>query len=55
MNERTEMGIFRFFKRFSKMYKNRVRYNDERIGKRADPWHTPTLTSNEGELRSFHT
>ena len=55
MNEKIEMGIFRFFKRFSRMYKNRVRYKAERMGERADPWPTPTLTSNIGEERSFHT
>ena len=55
MNERIEMGIFRFFKCFSRMYKNGVRYKAERMGERADPWPTPTLTSNIGEERSFHT
>jgi len=55
MNERMEMRIFRFFKCFSRMYKNRVRYKAKRIGERVDPWPTLTLTSNMGEERSFHT
>jgi len=53
MNERIEIGIFRFFRCFSRMYKNGVRYKAERIGERADPWPTPTLTSNMGKKRSF--
>ena len=35
--ERMEMGIFRFLKYFSRIYKNRVKYKAERIGERADP------------------
>jgi len=54
-NERMEMEIFRFFKHFSRMYKNRERYKAERMEERADPWPTLTLTSNIGEERSFHT
>jgi len=54
-NERIEMGIFRFFKHFSRIYKNEVRYKAERMEERADPWPTPTLTSNMEEKRSFHT
>ena len=54
-NERIEIGIFRFFNCFSRIYKNRVRYKDERMGERADSWPTLTLTSNIGEERSFHT
>ena len=37
------------------MYKNGVRYNDERMRERADPWPTPILTSNKGKVRLFHT
>jgi len=37
MNERMEMGIFRFLRCFSRIYKNKVRYKAERIGERADP------------------
>jgi len=53
-NKRMEMGILRFFNQFSRIYKNGVRYKAERMGERADPWPTPTLTSNIGEERSFH-
>ena len=37
MNERIEMGIFRFFNCFSRIYKNRVRYKAERMEERVDP------------------
>ena len=49
------MGIFRFFNHFSRIYKNRVRYKAKRIGERADPWPTPTLTPKVEEEKSFHT
>jgi len=55
MNERMEMGIFRFLRHFSRIYKNRVRYKAERIGKRADSWPTPMLTSKSGDCKSFQT
>ena len=54
-NKRIEMGIFRFFNCFSRIYKNRVRYKAERIKERADSWPTPTLTSKLEEEKSFHT
>ena len=54
-NERIEMGIFKFFNHFSRIYKNKVRYKAERIGERADPWPTLTLTSKLGEEKSFQT
>jgi len=54
-NERIEMGIFRFFNHFSRIYKNRVRYKAEKIGERADTWPTLTLTSKLGEEKLFHT
>ena len=54
-NERIEMGIFKFFRCFSRIYKSRVRYKAKRMGERADPWPTPTLTSNVREVRLFHT
>ena len=44
-NKRIETGIFRFLRHFSRIYKNRVRYKADRMGERADPWPTPTLTS----------
>ena len=44
-NERIEIGIFRFLRCFSRIYKNSMRYKADRMGERADPWPTPTLTS----------
>ena len=49
MKERMEMGIFRFLRYFSRMYKNGDKYKAERIGERADPCPTPTLTSKSRE------
>ena len=54
-NERIEMGIFKIFNHFSRIYRNGVRYKAKRIGERADPWPTPTLTSKLGEEKLFHT
>jgi len=48
-------GIFKFFRCFSRICKNGVRYRAERIGESADPCPTPTLTSNSGDYRSFQT
>ena len=52
-NERIEIGIFRFLRCFSEIYKNRVRYKADRMGEKADPWPTPTLTLNTGECKLF--
>ena len=35
------------------MWRNKDRYNTERIGERADPWPTPTLMSNDEEEKLF--
>jgi len=35
--EMKEIGIFRFFRYFSKIYKNSKRYKADRIGESADP------------------
>jgi len=53
-NKRIEIGILRFLRLFSRMCKNRERYKADKIGKRADPWYTPTLTLKLGEDRSFY-
>jgi len=53
-NERMEIGILRFLRRFSRICKNGERYKADKIGERADSWPTPTLTSKLGEDRSFH-
>ena len=52
-NERIEIGIFRFLRCFSRIYKNRVRYKADRIGERADLWPTLTLALKTGECRLF--
>jgi len=52
-NKRVEIGIFRFLRHFLRIYKNRERYKAERMGERADPWPTLTLTSKDGECKSF--
>jgi len=54
-NERMKMGIFRFLRCFSRIYKNGVRYKAERIGERADSWPTPMLTSKSRDCKSFQT
>ena len=55
MKEGIEMGIFRFLRCFSRIYKNRVKYKAERIGERADPWPTPMLILKSGDSKSFQT
>jgi len=52
--ERIKTGILRFSKCFSNIYRKRERYREEKMGERADPWPTPTLTSNIGEEKLFH-
>ena len=32
-----EMGLFKFFRRFSRIYKKEERYKADKIGERADP------------------
>ena len=49
--ERIKTGILRFLKCISRKGE---RYKEERIGERADPWPTPTLTSNIEEEKEFH-
>ena len=54
IKERIEMGILRFLSQFSRIYKKGERYKEERIGERADPCPTSTLTSYIGEEKPFH-
>jgi len=44
-NDRIEILRSRFFKYFSRIWRNGKRYKAERIGERANSWPTPTLTS----------
>ena len=53
-NERIETRIWRFLRRFSRIYKKGERYKADRIGERADPWPTPMFTSNVGDGKLFH-
>jgi len=52
--ERMETGIFRFIRRFSRIYKKGMRYKADKIGERADPWPTPMLTVNDENDKLFH-
>ena len=54
IKERIEMGILRFLSQFSRIYKKGERYKEERIGERADPCPTPTLTSDIEKEKPFH-
>ena len=47
--EITEIGIFRFFNLFSKMWKTSERCNTDKIGNRVEPYLTPTSTLKRGE------
>ena len=51
--ESVEIGIFRFFNCFSKMWKIGEKYKAERIGERAKPCLTPISTLKKGEEKSF--
>ena len=48
-----EIGIFRFFNLFSKMWKISERCNIDKIGDRVEPCLTPTSTSKRGEEKLF--
>ena len=53
INKRMEIGIFRFLRHFSRIYKNGVKYKADKMGERADPWPTPILILKSGECKSF--
>ena len=53
IKESMEIGIFRFFNWFLKIWKIDERYNTERIGKRAEPCPTPMSTLKKGEEKLF--
>ena len=42
--ERKEIGIFRDFNQFSKIWRTKAIYRADKIGERAKPWPTPTST-----------
>ena len=47
-----EIGIFKFFRCFSKIYNKGERYKVDKIGERMESWPTPTfmLKINDGKL-----
>ena len=51
--ERMEMGIFRIFKQFSRIWRTEARYKADEMGDRAEPCPTPTLTLKKGEENLF--
>ena len=53
IKEMTEIGIFKFFNLFSKMWKTEKRYNTDKIRNRAELCLTPTLTSKREEEKLF--
>ena len=53
-NRRKEIGIFRFFVLFSKMWKRGERYKVERIGESTEFWPTSTLQEKKDEVNSFY-
>ena len=53
MKENIEIGIFRFFNWFSKMWKMSERYKAERTGERAESCLTLISMLKKGEEKSF--
>jgi len=49
-----EMGIFKFFRHFSKIYNKRERYKVDKIGERAEPWPTPIFMLKIDDKKLFH-
>jgi len=52
--ERKEIGILRFFKCFSRMWKIGERYKADKMGERAKPCLTPILILQKGEEKLFY-
>ena len=50
---RIEILRSRFFKRFSRIWRNSKRYKAESMGESANPWPTPTSMSNRQEEKLF--
>ena len=48
------MGIFRFFRCFSGIYKKEERYRADKMGERVDLWPTPTFMLKTGDEELFH-
>ena len=54
MKKMIEIGILRFLRQFSKIYRKGERYKADKIGESADLWPTPTFISKIGEEKLFH-
>ena len=48
------MGIFKFFRHFSKIYKKGERYRADKIGERVDLCPTPTFMLKIGNKKLFY-
>ena len=53
IKEITEIGIFRFFNLFSKIWKTGYRYKANKMREIAEPCLIPTLTLKNGEEKLF--
>ena len=53
-NERMEIGIFKFNKYFSRIWKIEERYKADKMGKRRESWLTPISALQKEEEKSFH-
>ena len=51
--DKIEIGIFRIFKQFSRIWRIRARYKADKIGKRAESCPTPMSTLKNGEEKLF--
>ena len=49
-----EIEILRFFRCFSRIYKNRERYKADKIGERADSWPTSIFMLKMDKEKLFH-
>jgi len=49
-----EMGIFKFFRCFSKIYNKGERYKADKIRERVESWPTPTFMLKIDDRKLFH-
>jgi len=53
IKEMTKIEFFIFFNFFSRIWKTGIKYRADQMGKRAEPWPTPTLILKNGEEKLF--
>ena len=53
MKDKIKIGIFRFFKHFSRIWKTGEIYKADKIGDRAKPWPMPMSTLKRWEEKLF--